>query len=276
MNTHETRPTFGLNGDSTASIAAHENRLGNIYKQIAERIRHMNPGEHLTYQRDIKGRVYNIDFYPKGIIARRDIPQKVNFSRDYFGTYSYIWKPDYGEYCRDDSIPGKKVLEEIVQLDMILTPKDHEMRFFYDCPQKTESRAQMYCTNALNYYTKSTAGLMLIRDIESEELLGMAGAVRDQRDKSVYELGMEIAEKARGKGIADAAVDDLAGILKAGGTARTIVGNYLFTHGRKNEACNGLFIKKKTEAERGIMNLRKVDLGIDPKDPECKKFIITL
>lgn len=260
---------------SVVNFISLEKYAKNLHDQISEKSAILKPGESLSYIKKIRGTDFRMDFYPKGLIARKDIPQSVKFAKDFMGRYGYRWKPDYERFCREN-IPGKEILEEIVQLDMSLSPRDHEMRFYYPCPSQESMRIQNYRAGALENYTRSSISFLLIRNPETEELLGLVGASRSIRDKNVYELGMEIAEKARRKGIVEASIEDLAGILKALGTARIIEGNFLYTSGIKNEGCNRLFNKKKAEIAEGRSRWKNIELGQDPNDPACKKFIITL
>lgn len=260
---------------SVVNLISLEKYAKNLYDQISEKSAVLKHGESLSYIRKIRGTDFRMDFYPKGLIARKDIPQRVKFAKDFSGRYGYRWITDYERYCREN-IPGKEILEEIVQLDMGLSPRDHEMRFYYPCPSQESKRIFNYRAGALENYTRSSISFMLIRNPETEELLGLVGASRNQHDKNVLELGMEIAEEARGKGIAEASIEDLAGILKAQGTARIFEGNFLYTSDRKNKGCNELFNKKRREIAQGHSRWKNLELSQDPKDPECKKFIITL
>lgn len=251
------------------------------YKAIAREIAGIKPGEFISFQRDFgpegKPFVCRVDLYPKGVVARKDIPVKLARRKATGGGLSLRWVPDVAEYSKINSPEGTGVIGEIVGLDMSLPDNDHVFRFFNTNYANNDKRRLSYLTNALERYTSSKDTIMLIRNQETQRLLGIRAGLTDPKDKTVAEASIELIpdEDVRRRGIASQTMVDLGEILAHSGKIDTIVGSYLYGD-YKNQRCRELWEKKKRQQEDGNTPWEKLKVGIDPEDPQIRKFEIGL
>lgn len=222
------------------------------YQRIRETAEKLPPGGFARFRRNYGDTHVDVDLYWRGLtpVPQREKVIKNKYSGEtklIIADERYVVNEEFREANRNDRF------EEIVsfQYNALADPVDFEHRYYGPKHPTEEKQKQNLRNIGINRYPNPDAFLMLIRDPETQELIGLREGLRAKSDASLIEPAIIVAPKAgkrdlRHTGIATLSLHDTIGLLSTNGAI------FEGSHHKDNKICKDAWDERVKRQLMGV------------------------